>query len=578
MVGCPRGVPMKVYVKGVGAVSLGQRDFLATGGEASVYAKGSTAYKVYTDPRKMIPVGKITDLANLTDPCIVKPEQVVTDKAGKGIGYTMAYVKAAYALCQLFPRAFRERNGLTPEQMVKLVQKLRDGVEHVHHRHVLVVDLNEMNFLVSKTFEDLWFIDVDSYQTLSYPATALMESVRDRHMAPGDFTTLTDWFSFGIVSFQMLTGIHPFKGKHPRLKGFDARMKANVSVFSPDVKVPKVVYPWDVIPDIYRQWYRAVFDQGKRLPPPGDLHGVVIVIPTVRTIGGTNNLDIAELVTFPADIRGVWESFGAMVVSTDGGVYLDQRQRGPSGTSVVVAFTPKMNRAVAIHPVQGAPPQMTNLTDGQDIEFGVNADQVMTTNGRVYIKAHDKVLEVILTEVGNKVIASTKLAANVLPQASKLFEGGAIQDLLGATYVSLFPRSGVTFQSHFEELDGYKVVDAKYHPAMVPGCPRGGVLMVLGAKKGQYDRLIFRFGRVMEYDVRVVEDVVPTGLNFVVLDTNVCVSLTEEEKLELFSVRMGSTQVKVIEDQMLGGDMTLGTQGGRVTFSRGNKVYRMKMR
>jgi len=102
--------------------------------------------------------------------------------------------------------------------------------------------------------------------------------------------------------------------------------------------------------------------------------------------------------------------------------------------------------------------------------------------------------------------------------------------------------------------------------------------MVLGSKKGQYDRLIFRFDENMDHDLRVVEDVTPAGLNFTVLDSGVCVSLTESDQIELFSVRRGSSQTKVIDDQMLGGDMTLGCRGGQVAFSRGPRLFSMRMK
>ena len=89
---------------------------------------------------------------------------------------------------------------------------------------------------------------------------------------------------------------------------------------------------------------------------------------------------------------------------------------------------------------------------------------------------------------------------------------------------------------------------------------------------------MFRFDAGMGYDVRVEQDVTPAGLNFTVLDSGVCVTLTENDQLELFSVRRGSTQVKIIDDQMLGGDMTLGRRGGQVVFSRGSKLYSMRMK
>ena len=56
-----------------------------------------------------------------------------------------------------------------------------------------------------------------------------------------------------------------------------------------------------------------------------------------------------------------------------------------------------------------------------------------------------------------------------------------------------------------------------------------------------------------------------------------CVHLTEEEKLEVWSVSSPS-KVKIVEDKTLGNDMRLIKYGGRVGFIRQNKVFSMRMR
>jgi hypothetical protein len=78
--------------------------------------------------------------------------------------------------------------------------------------------------------------------------------------------------------------------------------------------------------------------------------------------------------------------------------------------------------------------------------------------------------------------------------------------------------------------------------------------------------------------VRKVEDVAAVGLNFVTLDSGVCVCLNEDEQIELFSARKGSKSMKVIDDPVLGGDMRLVKDNGQLQFFRDNKLYRMKMK
>ncbi|HYJ48112.1 MAG TPA: hypothetical protein VEV81_15985, partial [Pyrinomonadaceae bacterium] len=273
------------FVQGGGEVRLSKADFKAQGGEGAIYVKGSTAYKIYADPLRAIPREKILELSVLTGSNLIRPLDVLLDGKNRTVGYSMRSVEKSYALCQLFPKAFRQRHNLMPEVTLRLVRRLQEGVGRVHAQGILIVDLNEMNFLVAEDFSEIFFIDVDSYQTPSYPATVLMESVRDRHAR--EFTTQSDWFSFAVVSFQMFTGIHPFKGTYPPLQSLpdkerrlDARMRANVSVLRPEVAVPASCLPFNVIPPAYLDWYRAVFEEGKRAAPPdGARHALNLAAP-----------------------------------------------------------------------------------------------------------------------------------------------------------------------------------------------------------------------------------------------------------------------------------------------------------
>lgn len=267
-------------------INLMQSDFIAKGGEGSIYRKGPFAYKIYDDPTKMIPVKKIQELATLNDSRLIKPEEILQDKHNKPVGYSMRFVDNTYVICQLFPRIFRDRNHLSDNQVLNLVESMKRTVHFVHSKGILLVDLNEMNLLVTKSFNEVYFIDVDSYQTNSFPATAIMESVRDRHakkVGTGwKWDENTDWFSFAVVTFQLFVGIHPYRGKHPMFtnpqNALDLRMDKNISVFNPSVSYPKnAVLPFSVIPKAYLQWYKDVFENGCRSAPPINPHGSIII-------------------------------------------------------------------------------------------------------------------------------------------------------------------------------------------------------------------------------------------------------------------------------------------------------------
>jgi hypothetical protein len=579
---------MKVFVKGTGTeVNLTQRDYVGAGGQAAIYTRGGVAFKVYHDASNALPQGKIAELQAIADPRVIKPKAVLVDARGKPVGYTTDFVANAYVLCQLFPKVFRDRESITHEAMKELVRQLQEMVANVHKAGILIVDLNEMNFLVDKGFGRVFAIDVDSYQTSHYPAPALMESVRDWSVQGHAWTPLSDWFSFGVVSFQMFTGIHPFKGQYHGPKSEFAgrlptdtaddpfavtrrRMAGNMSVFDPNVKTPACTYPLVVIPAAYRAWYETLFVQGKRCPPPSEFGAAIIVLPTVVAVTGTANLDIFEIGDFVGTGYRVWGDGSNLVVVTDQGVWLN-KNRVPVGppTDPSCAFSPRSGRAVMSYRHADGKPTLWNLTDNAEVPFGMAALETASYDGRVYLRTTDHVHEVVLTDMGAQVIATTRPVVNVLPHATRLYSGVVVQNMLGSVFVSLLSAPGDARQVRVKELDAYKVLDAKFD---------SGVLMVIGAKGGKYDRLVLRFDPDDTYDVRVVADITPAGLNFVTLDSGICVCLTEEEKLEVFKASKGHSAMKVVEDKTLGSDMRLFKQGGAVLFSRGGKVYRMKMK
>jgi len=136
-------------------------------------------------------------------------------------------------------------------------------------------------------------------------------------------------------------------------------------------------------------------------------------------------------------------------------------------------------------------------------------------------------------------------------------------------YLSLFTGAGKSDQIRVPELDSYRIVDAKFD---------NGVLMVIGHKKNRYDRLIFRFDVDQTYDTRRIEDIQPSGLNFVTLDSGVCVSITEGDTLEAFSNRKNATSIKVIQDSTVGNDARLEKHMGKVYAIKGKTIYQISIK
>lgn len=569
---------MKVFIKGFGEVELGQKDFIAKGGEGEIYGKGKVAYKIYEDSSKMIPVAKMQELSVLTHPSIIKPEQLILEpKKNKTIGYTMRLVEGS-VLCQLFTKAFKQRNNIDNKDIVNLVKKFHNIVDHIHQHDILLVDLNELNFLVNNSFNEIYAIDVNSYQTRNFPATVIMESVRDRH-CHNKFNKETDWFSWGIVSFQMLVGIHPYKGNHPdfdnvpKTEQLNARMLKNVSVFNPKARIPKVCESLDTIPSGLKAWYQAIFEQGKRIAPPKDFEAIIhINAAVIKQIVGSNLFDIVELESYESDIDSFFSYDGNRIVILKNHVYVGKNKYDIPAGKGLFTFTGKMSYPIFVY-TENNMLKVFDIRNQKHLSFTGSADDIMRCDDRIYFKNNTSVLQLTFDEIGGDIQCFSKIVGNVLnlPSATKVFDGGIIQNLLGRYYVSIFPTTGKCYQIPIPELDDYKIIDAKYE---------NKVMVVIGVhKNGKYDRMIFKLSNEFNsYSFRKKEDVIYSGINFTVTDAGTVILINEEEDVEAFLNKKEVDSVKEINDNAISGDMKLYHDGSTVLFARGKKLYKISMR
>jgi len=564
---------MKVFVKGKGEVNLNKSDFVASGGEGEIYRKSRTAFKIYTGQTKCLPYAKIQDLSAITDKNVIAPKELVLNSKNKPIGYTMRHISNTYALCQIFTKAFKTRNNVTPDIMLELVKKMQKTIAHIHSKGILIVDLNEMNFLVDKQLKDIYFIDVDSYQTKNFPATAIMPSIRDRHNK--SFNQMTDWFSFGIVSFQMFIGIHPYKGKHPILKTLDERMMANMPVFHKDVNYPRVCMPFDYIPEAYRDWYKAIFHRGERIAPPTAANAMCFIPVIPVLIRSNSSFDIKELRSYAGDVVKCLAINGTKVVTTsDNWIYVNGvKEINTSLTNIAV--TPQQNRVMACglefkDVDETGSLKIWDITRDEEVACNISGEDIMSYDGRVYVKQESTLSEVGFIELRDKVLVSLRAVANIQENATKLFDGVVIQNVLGSCVASVLPKSNTCYQILLPEMKGYQIIEAKYDK---------NVLIIIANKKGKYDKFIFTLSDDFKtYETRKVDNIVYSGINFTVLDNGVVVHVNENEEIEIFVNQIGKNKIKVIDSSSIKGDMRLFHDGVKVLFSEKDKVYRIQMK
>lgn len=575
-----------VFIKGKGEVTLTSADFISQGGEGQVFARGGLAYKVYHDPAKMIPTAKIQELSALDDPLILRPLDILMDKKDKPIGYTMRFIPDRVPIARLFTKTYKQKAGLTPDNIWDIVRRMALRLDFIHGKGILVVDYNEMNFASLPDHSDTCNFDVDSYQTRSYRATALMESVRDRHMKPNQFTTLTDWFSFGVVSFQLFIGIHPYKGKHPTInyndrmeagvvvesgavRTMNERMQRNISVMNKEVGVPPVCYPTSVIPTAWREWYEAMFEKGERCPPPLGLKTTVAVAVVSKALSAGEKVEIVERFTADGNIIDVYYQFGAEVIVTDKVTYLNRASVALAPTNRLVGFTPKYNHAILAW-IDAGKLRLYDLTDRTDLKMDLEAHSILTCGGRLYAVVHGSVMELQFAEMGKQTLVGTRLASTILPNSAQTFDGVIIQNLLGSFYATILPEANAAYQVALPELAAYQIIEAKYE---------NHVLVVVGNQAGRYDRLIFRIGNDFKtHDCRVVKDVDMGEPNFTVLDNGMCAMINDEDELEVFHHKVGASAITRVSDPAVNGDIRLAHDVGTALAIKGSKFYTITMR
>lgn len=565
-------------------VNLTKDFYRAEGGEGTIYIKDNRVYKVCR-PETMIPRSKFAELAVLQHNRIVRPKDIWLNAKGQALCYDMDLVPGnAVPLAQILTKAYREREGVTPDHMLNLVKQIDVGIRYIHSKKILQVDGNEFNYMVTSDYKDVYFIDVNSYQTPSHPALAIMPSIQD-HTIPSDPSTgfpqwseLSDWYSFAIISFTMFTAIHPYRGNHDKVPKLNNNrlidmMMAGVSVLDPEVKFPKgaAYMPFeDVIPGggsgAYMQWYKAIFVDRRRLPAPKDFQDKIAFAAKIKEIIGSNNFDMEKITDYDSMVVGYYYQNGMEVVTTREKIYSGPVPHDVPKGRYRIGFELQRHIPVVMW-LDGDNVRLKEINTDKPIAIDDKAKDIMSHDGRLYIQSEANISEVHL--FNGKAVTTPLIPSSA---ATQLFQGVAINQVFGAYMAIVFPASGVHSVIPLKELKDHKIVAAKYEEY---------VLMVSAMEKetGMYHRFVFRFDKDHSaYDVRKVENVVPMGLNFTVRKNGVVVCITEEEKVEIFLNTKGSPDVKAIDDPSVTNDMRLCHKDQTILFARGNNLYRFAVK
>lgn len=555
-------------------------DYVATGGEASIYRANNTVLKVYTDPQKMARehiADKVKALAKLAHPFITVPEGVIYDGKGQAVGIYMPFVDGN-PLCMVFTNAYRQRECFGDNEAKVLAERMRDATLYTHDRDVTMVDANEMNWIVSRPSGGgprPHAIDVDSWAMPPWGATVIMPSIRDWHTK--GFTTHSDWFAWGVVTFQVFTGIHPYRGT---LDGFkpgelEARMKANASVFAPGVRLNRAVRDFKNIPAALFSWYVDTFQYGRREVPPSPFDAASGIAPNARiarmVVKGSGTLVFEKLLEFQGyPITRIWPC-GA--VGTENGVIYDfatrQRlHRLQSSNGEVIRCD---SGWLLADWVQGKP--LYTFVDArsrksQTLELTLRGHRYFRHENRLFLVTESELVEIKLMYLGKPLLAVGKRTAILTPQATMWFDGVGVEDALGAKFIVLPFGEDSLNSFRVKELDGLHVVSAK-------AGARFAMFIALDSKGGYHKIELTLSKEYASYSAWLGNTDSPE-LNVAILPRGVCATIVNDGELTVFVPSNG--QVNRINDKQIATDMALANWNDTVVYVQNGAVWSLRMK
>ncbi len=537
-------------LEGRGVITLRPSDHVATGGEGSVYkASSKTLIKLYSDPLKMQRdrmEEKIRLLMPIKHPFIVSPKGLVFAN-GKAAGFYMDYERGD-PLARVFTSAYWQREQFDLDSAIKLVEGMREVICEAHAHKAILVDANEFNWLVNRIKKDPEprVIDVDSWAIGKFKASVIMPSIRDWHTT--GFNEDSDWFSFGVVSFQVFSGVHPYKGM---LDGYapndiEKRMKANLSVFSKGVRLNSAVRDFKQIPKPLLDWYHDLFQNGRRSQAPS-LHSGAQPIPKAALVRRTIVVGPSDLLSFELLFDGfsdpVVELFPAGVLRLKSGKLIHLVTKRVIGQC-------KHNECEVVDTEGGL--LLAELDSAGKLECNVlkqngqmqavpsqlTAEKLLRYENRLFLVGDRGLTELKLKQIGKPFLVATNTWP-ALSNSTHWFNGLGVQDSLGATYLVLpFGEDSCSFV-RTPELDGKKIADA------VSGS-RYAAIIALDPKTGDYEQHEFVFNKDYSNYAASRETANRLDLNLAVLPKGVAVSVPEDGKLKIFVPTNG--QEKIVSD------------------------------
>lgn len=543
-------------------------DFLASGGEGSIYLINNLCYKITNHSFKE---AKLLELMQLKRENVVTPIDFILNQKNALIGYVLKYIDGE-ALCRIFSNNFWIDNKIDQNTISNILNNFVETIQYIHDNDCLVVDWNEMNFLVDKSFTTPYFIDTNAWKTKSFSADAITPLFQDH--SSDKFNKLTDWYGFGIIACKMFLGIHPFKGTHPAFNRTQEdtilRMKKNISIFNKDTKLPVATRSFDCIPDNYAKWFINIFENGSRVEPPNVAGYITVAKKTV--ISKFKYFETNLFRTFSSRVHRYYVINDKEIAFCENEILIEQRTISlkDKNKKIGVIISQREKEPYFVF-IRNEKLQISN-DKGDLVDLDLSAEDFLAHEHIIFVKNRGSMITLVCNDLNGKQIFSIGDSLSIMPKSTKALGNCFYMSVMGNTHFLLPYSTANKFylrNIRIQELDEYKIIEAKFDL---------NTLGIIAEREGKYHRFQFIFDAINDsYFMTVENDVSVPILNFVILDNEIGVSMNEDGAINIFRANNKKYSVNSIVDDSIKNTIRLFKNKTTVLFTEGEKVYSLKV-